>query len=98
MAWKAETKKKEPSVGRAILFANREWLLTNISGQLVLVILRVLAPVLLAYLLDWFADPDTVPSLMSPTKDGYLWALFYALAIYAFVTVAGPRAEIVCRI
>ena len=94
MAWEAEKAKKKPSVGRALLVANRAWLVTNISSQVVLMILRILAPVLLSFLLDWFADPDTVPSLISPTKDGYLWALFYAMALFAYVAVLGPRHEI----
>ena len=50
-------------------------------------ILRIMPPVLLSFLLDWFADPDTVPLLISLTKDGYLWALFYAMALYAYVAV-----------
>ena len=93
-AWEKEKHKKNPSVGLALLSANRSWILTNVSSQVVIMILRIGAPVLLSYLLDWFADPITVPILVSPESDGYIWALFYSLALYAYVAILGPRHEI----
>ena len=43
-------------------------------------IFKLLVPVSLGFLIDWFADPETVEfKLISPEIDGYLWALIFGL-------------------
>ena len=96
-AWETESRKNNPSFGWALFVANKGWLLHNFISQLILATLRIVSPILMSYLLDWLAEKTSTPKLISTTADGYIWALLYSFSLYLYVSMLGPRHEVVMQ-
>ena len=76
-----------------MISANKHWIYQQIILQLLTLAARLALPITLGYFIDWFSDPfsETIPKLLNPEADGYIWAALFSLMSFAYGLTMSPN-------